>query len=861
MPADQPAPFCPDHTPQRWLRPRQVDIRHIDLAITVDLEARRIDGAVVHHCQPLPGGPRLGTLELDQQDLLIVAVEVDGQPARFATRPGKVDIALPDGWSGLGTVRIAFTAEQPPAGMFFIAPRAAGRPHQIGAQAAMCWTQGAMEEHSCWFPCFDSPNQLSTFRVAIRHRSHLAAVANGERDGAVVHGDGWTTTTWHLDRPQVLYLLNVAVGAFAAVDDATGSVPITHWLPEGRADCAAAMFRATAFAIDWLGRATGLPFAWPRYGHVVVHGFMWGGMENSTLTTITDRVLMDAAVQEREDVDCDALVIHELVHQWYGDLMTMKGWSDLWLNESFATWLEARGTAAWKAHHAGAVEQDELDLALWRNRAAYLEEDGGRYRRALVTNRWVDAYELFDRVAYEKGSLILHHLRHVLGAERFDAGLALYTRRHAHDLVETADLRQALEDATGEALDWFVDQWLYRPGHPALKVRWRHDPGARVLLVSVEQTQGADDADKRWRIPTALAWRGTDGALVRQDIVLGKATDTFVIPCAEAPRWLAVDPDGHVPAVWDEDGDTGQLLARLGDAQLGAQARARAAQVAGCKHPTPALVAGCAALLDDGGTPELVKQELIAALGAWRHPAARAVLCASWGGLREPRLRRLVAKALGGFRGDTMVAAWLESAVATEPAALTRAELLAARGALEVPGATAFLCRHLDTPSWNQRLRQGCVRGLGACAEPAAIEVVLPLIVDLEEVEGVRTAACAAAGELGRRQLAARERIRHGLERTLDDEALFVRSAAAKALATLGDPQASAALAACHGRERFGNVRRVLREAQETLRQAAAVLTATAELTRRCDEQERERKRLETRIEALEQRLDAMKPA
>lgn len=856
MTADQPLPFCPDHTPERWTRPRQVDIRHIDLAITVDLEARRIDGAVTHHCTPLPGGPRLTTLELDQQDLAIAAVEVDGEPVRFATRPGKLDIALPTTAAGSFAVRIAFTADAPPAGMFFIPPREPGQPQHAGAQVAMCWTQGAMEEHSCWFPCFDSPNQLSTFDIAIRHRSPFAAIANGERVGTVVHGDGWSTTTWRLAKPQVLYLVNVAVGDFSMVEDASGPVPIAHWLPSGREACALAMFRATAFALRWLGEATGLPFPWPRYGHVVAHGFMWGGMENTTLTTITDRVLMDAAVQKREDVDCDSLVVHELVHQWYGDLMTMKGWSDLWLNESFATWLEARGTSAWKARHAGAVERDELDLALWHNRAAYLEEDGGRYRRALVTNRWVDAYELFDRVAYEKGSLILHHLFSVLGAERFNAGLALYTRRHAHDLVETADVRQAFEDATGEALDWFFEQWLYRAGHPELKVRWKHDPGAGVLAVTVEQTQAAGEAKHRYRIPTSLAWRGADGGLVRHDIVLEKPVESLAFPCAAAPGWLALDPDGHVPATWDEDGDTAQLLARIGDTGLGAQARARAAVVAGRRHPSPALVAGCAALLTAHDTPELVRQELIAALGAWRSAAARDALFAAWPRLAAPRLRRLVAKALGRFRGDAQVASWLEAIIGQEPSLLTVGECLAARGALEVGEATPFLRRHLDTPSWNQRLRQGCVRGLGDSGEAAAIAVVLPLIHDERELEAVRTTACAALGTLGRRHLSEREHLCRALEQALDDQALFVRSAAAKALGVLGDPQARAALSRCLERERFGNVRRVLREALETLGKAAAVLTATAELTRRCDEQERERKRLETRIEALEQRLD-----
>ena len=113
------------------------------------------------------------------------------------------------------------------------------------------------------------------------------------------------------------------------------------------------------------------------------------------------------------------------MHQWFGDLLTMKAWSDIWLNESFATYLEARGTAAWRASRGDGTEADVLALELWQNKRAYLEEDGGRYRRPLVTNRYADAYELFDRVAYEKGSLVLHHLCRLLGEQRFRAALAL----------------------------------------------------------------------------------------------------------------------------------------------------------------------------------------------------------------------------------------------------------------------------------------------------------------------------------------------------------------------------------------------------------------------------------------------------
>ncbi|MBA3685198.1 MAG: M1 family metallopeptidase, partial [Planctomycetes bacterium] len=571
-----PKPFAAVDAHAHWVRPRPFRIRQVDLAVRIDLDARRIEGEVVHHVElPAHRDPR-AAIELDQQDLDIRSVEIDGEPVPFSRSPGRLSLAAPA--AERFTLRVRFAAEQPAKGMHFVAADAsAGR-------VAMCWTQGAMEDHHWWFPCFDDPNNLATYRFAITHRSDLAGIANGRRERTVDAGEGWSTTTWVQDKPHVLYLVNVAVGAFVAVEDASGPVPITHWLPRGYETQATAMFRSTAFAIRWLSGFIGVPFAWERYGHLVVHGFMWGGMENTTLTTITDRVLMDARVQEAEDVDCDSLVIHELVHQWFGDLLTMKGWADIWLNESFATYLEARGTAAWRAQAHGRDEADALALELWGNRREYLEEDGQRYRRALVTNRYADAYELFDRVAYEKGSLVLHHLCRLLGEERFRAGLRLYVERHAHDLVETADFRQALEDATGEPLDWFIDQWTGRAGHPTLKVRVRHDAGHGRLLVDVEQVGIAAD-HQAWRLPTVLAWR-TEAGIERLTVDLRRAKETLVVACAQAPRWTALDPDGELPAEWDEDDEVETLLARAGDGELAAQGRARAVVALAGKHPS-----------------------------------------------------------------------------------------------------------------------------------------------------------------------------------------------------------------------------------------------------------------------------------
>lgn len=846
--------FARPETPERWIRPRRFKVEHVDLDVRIDLEARTVSGRVQHRLAFFPHAAR-GSVDLDQQDLQIRAVSVDGAPAAFSLSDGRLSIALPAEVGDHLLIAVDFACEHPRKGLYFVAADAER------GEVAMAWTQGAMEDHHHWFPCFDDPNNLATYRIAITRRDGLAALANGDLVEDRVVEPGWRRSVHDQTRPHVLYLVNVVVGDLVSVDDEAADVdgcriPIRHWLPRGR-EAEAGVFRATRFAIEWLSRTTGVPYAWTRYGHVVVHRFLWGGMENTTLTTITDRALCPADVAEREDVEADDLVIHELVHQWYGDLLTMKAWSDIWLNESFATWLEARGSAAWRAGRGEGVEADILDRLLWANREAYHEQESSRYRRALVTRRYDDAYELFDRVAYEKGSLVLHHLEGILGVERMAAALKLYTTRHSGDLVESADLRQAIEDATGDPLDWFFAQWLERSGHPTLAVRSSHDAGRGQLCVDIEQKLAA--TAEPWRLPTTLAW-SVEGRVERRTLDLRKRQETLVFPCASAPGWICVDPEGRLPVEWEETLDEGAILARLAATELSATARARAASAAAKRGPSTRLVAGLSGLIADAQVPELVRDQAIVALGALGGEEALTALLGLAGTLR-PRLRRGVAAALGRFRshqGRTTVAALAHSLVdlaAAETSLLTAGEFLAARGALEQPGATPALRPALTRPSWNDRLAIAALRGLAASGEAAAIDEVVPLTGDRRRKDPLRAAACAAAAKLGALHLPARPRIRRALELCLEDPSMAVRAAAAKALGSLGDPAGRAALAVAGEREPYGNVARVIREATAVLGKAAAATEAQAALAKRVDDLASENADLKRRLEALEKKL------
>ena len=838
-------PFAAD-AGARWVRPRTARIEHVDLNVTLDLSLAQVQGSVAHTCRWIAGSQT--TLSFDQHDLAIKAATVDGIPAAFTVGADDVRVAIPAGRESF-TVRFEFETSEPRKGLYFVPAD--------GHHVAMAWTQGAMEDHAHWFPCYDSPNNFSTYSIALRHRAEFAAIAGGVRTSQTEAIDGWRVTTYVQDRPHVLYLVNVVVGDFIAVEDPSCPVPVTHWLPRGLEACSPAIFRATGFAIKELAIFIGVPFPWQRYGHAVVHRFMWGGMENTTLTTITDRALITPDQQQREDVDFDSLVIHELVHQWFGDLLTMKSWSDIWLNESFATYLEARVTARWRAHQRGDGEADVVAHQLWHNRAAYLEQHGSRYQRPLVTNRWDDAYELFDRVAYEQGSLVLHALCSWLGEDRFHAVLKLYTSRHAHGLVETADIRQAVEDATGEPADWFFDQWVLRAGHPTLTVRWSHDPARGRLSVSIEQSEPC------YRLPLSIGIAGAPALRIE----VTRRSETFVCPMPTNPAWVMVDPLGESLITWDEQHAPAALAALLTDTSAPTHARARAAGLAAKQYPTAALKS---AVIAAAGSPvELVREEAISALAAW---LAGDALVALYPAAGHERHRRLIATAVGRCRGipqTPALAAQILEWAAASVSGCTAGELLAARGALEHPGAAEALAPFLTRPSWNHRLAAGAVRGLGASTEQAAVDIVLGILTEPAvpetagrepaQPEAVLTAALTAAGALGARHVAEQPRITRALEPFIDDRRLgttmALRSSAIRAAAALGVVTLRSAVAAQREREPFGNIRRVAREALHAFDQIAAITTATATMTRRIDDLEGAKTKLEARLEALERSL------
>lgn len=809
-------PFAlPGDAPQ-WGRPRPFAIDALVIRVDLDVDARAIEGAceivvrrIDHDASEIP----LDAIEFDLRSVEIargeawepIAHRYDGREIRVDARSIAADARL----------RVRYRCV-PRRGLYFVARRPPRTRPDRSARATEVWSQGQDQDNRYWFPCADHPNQrMRTEMIATVPRGWFA-LSNGELVSRTPRGDR-ETFHWRQSEPHPAYLVTLACGEFDEDHDREGSVPIDYYVPKGEGAHIRRSFGRTPQMIRLFSEKLGTPYPWAKYAQVVVSEFIFGGMENTSATTLFDRVLLDerAAI----DVDMDPLIAHELAHQWFGDLVTCRDWSHAWLNEGLATYMEH----VWREHAEGT---DAYDYGIEQDLDVYLDEERDRYRRPIVTNVWSAPIDLFDRHLYQKGALTLHALRMHLGDAAFWRGIRAYLARMRGQGAETRDLVRAIEDATGRSLEAFFDQWVMKPGHPALEVFAEHEGG--VLKVTVVQTQAKPGSTQHlfaFDLPLEIV---TEAGSEEHVLPVSKQQETFALRCPAAPRMVIVDPRMHVYGTVENKLSTALLVEQLASATR-ARPRWRAARALAKRNEPRAVAALARGLASDPFWA--VRAECASALGEQRTEAALAVLVGATGD-REAKVRRAVASALGRFRSyapgdlgfraaDTLIA-WIERGDASY---LVESEIRRALGCTRDGRAFEVLARRFaeDPLSWADVVRQGAVDGLGASRDPRAVPVLLEALGE-EQAPAVRRAALLALGRA--REFVDQEpllvRVREAIERAIDTFDVGVRVAAARALAMLRDPAAEATLARLADRDLDGRVRRAAREALRDLRDRTA---------------------------------------
>jgi aminopeptidase N len=297
-------------------------------------------------------------------------------------------------------------------GLYFINPegKEKNKPMEI-------WTQGETQSSSVWYPTIDHPNERQTQEIYMTVDKKYTTLSNGELIFSTDNGDGTRTDYWKAELPFAPYLSMMAVGEFAVVkDNPWRGKEVNYYVEKEFEPYAKAIFGNTAEMLEFYSNKLGVEYPWNKYSQVVVRDYVSGAMENVSATlhgefmNTTDRELLDG---DHEDV-----IAHELFHQWFGDLVTCESWSNLPLNESFATY----GEYLWIEHKYGL---DAADLHSAQSRSGYLAESA-RKQVSLIRFQYDDKEDMFDGHSYNKGGQVLHMLRKYVGDDAFFASLKLY---------------------------------------------------------------------------------------------------------------------------------------------------------------------------------------------------------------------------------------------------------------------------------------------------------------------------------------------------------------------------------------------------------------------------------------------------
>jgi aminopeptidase N len=369
-------------------------------------------------------------------------------------------------------------------GLFFINPK--GEDPKVMPQV---WTQGETEASSVWFPTIDAPNVKTSQEMFITVDQKYTTLSNGKFLGSKENADGTRTDHWKQKLPHAPYLFMMAVGEFKVIEDdytrPDGTkMPVNYYVEKEWEQYAQEIFGETPEMIKYFSRLLDLEFPWDKYHQIVVRDYVSGAMENTGAVIFGDYAYKTK--RELLDANDQSTIAHELFHHWFGDLVTAESWSNLTLNESFANYSQY----LWDEHRYGL---DEADYQAMKEADGYFQSSQMQGYHDLVWFDYDEKEQMFDGHSYNKGGRILHMLRNYLGDEAFFKGISTYLKQNQFKAAEYNHLRLAMEEVSGEDLNWFFNQWYLASGHPTLKVVQTNDEATKTVSLMVSQGQDLKD--------------------------------------------------------------------------------------------------------------------------------------------------------------------------------------------------------------------------------------------------------------------------------------------------------------------------------------------------------------------------------
>jgi len=664
-------------------RSRSYDALHYLIKIKLDIDRKSFEGQTTVTLSALQDG--LDVCVLDAEEFAVTSVLSDyGAPLKFeqSDKELKVFLPRPCKFGEIASFTCFYSGRDPKKGLRFA--------EETPDNPKLAFSDSFPDNVHHWFPCFDYPNDKVTNELIVSVKSGYKVAANGRLVGVVEDkAAGTVTYHWSQELPHSTYLIFFAAAPYVVVRDSYKTLPVNYWVYPQDEKKAFPTYGKTPKMIKFFNKTFGYDYPWQKYDQISVPS--GGGAESTSATAMTQRIMVDE--KDEPDFSAIGIVSHELAHQWWGDLITLRSWAHTWMNESFGTYSDYLYFRFEKGDDEGAVN-------LLGKLNGYLREAKTRYIRPIVSDRYDKPGDMFDSHTYPKGALVLHMLRTIVGDEPFFATIRHFLHRYAFDAVDTYDFIRSVKTVTGQNLDWFFDQWLFKPGHPVFDIKSEWDETRKVVRLKVAQVQDFVKGIPVFRVPVAVKIVTAKGKVTKK-VWIREREETFEFPAETKPLLVRFDEGNTLIKEVLFPKELDELLYQLkNDDVIGRMAAA--GEIVGFKDD-PRAAAGLAASAQ-GDLFWAVRRtavESLAKIPSSRRPAVLKTACQD----RDSAVRTAAVLALGDLKDRGLVEFYKEM-FRIDTSTRVRAEALRALGKTGDSAVVPFLRQAASVPSHQNMVRR-----------------------------------------------------------------------------------------------------------------------------------------------------------
>jgi aminopeptidase N len=699
-------------------RERNYDLIHYKAELSFDFEKKQVFGKATIRLTPLR---RIEKFAFDAIHLNVksVAVAEGSNGVSFQATDDSLIITLPQAKNPTDTFSVVVQYEgTPKSGMYF-------RHNPDNPQLFYVTTYGENGLLANWLPIYNDVNDKFSTEMLVTVPSPYVVISNGKLIETLTKPDGQKTFHWLQKLPHSNYLISVYVGDFEKGDlaSAFGNIPLSYWVPRGWLKEGAYAFRNTPKMVEFFSTRFDYRYPWDKYDQIAVPDYAIGAMEHTGVTGHRAEVLRDqnAPLDFSPELDqytsawtVEATISHELAHHWFGDNLTCRNLSYIWLNESFASYL----MMLWDEESLG---KDQLLMDVQIAKDQYIRYVRSQHIiRGLEHHYFDDANTIYNTEhTYLKGAAILHTLRAVLGDEPYFRGLSHYLHKHEFSNVISNDLKIAIEEATGENLEWFFDQWITHGGHPQFEVSYRYLADRKLVDLAVKQVQPMVEGLGIFDLPVKITI-ATATKRWQEKVWIKNESENFLFACEEKPLMVSFDGEGDLIAEVSFPKSIEELIYQTKNTPV--PGRIWAIRELAANFPTQLRAVSALSNLIAGNDFWGVRAEAALQLGTIHTPAAEQALAPALKAT-DYRIRKAAVLALPKF-GTPSAEQKLKDAIKSDVQSDVVATAILALTRANSQTDPEFIKQQLGRKSWQDEIVVGCLRAFGELKNPALVATI-----------------------------------------------------------------------------------------------------------------------------------------